>query len=113
MRADPKQRAENLMIVDLLRNDLSRVAAPGSVAVPELFTVESYPTVHTMTSTVTARLADGLSAVDLIRAIFPCGSITGAPKIRAMEIIDEIEAQSARHLLRINRADRCGWRCRI
>jgi para-aminobenzoate synthetase / 4-amino-4-deoxychorismate lyase len=91
MRADPKQRAENLMIVDLLRNDLSRVAAPGTVEVPELFTVESYPTVHTMTSTVTARLADRLGAVDLIRAIFPCGSITGAPKIRAMEIIDEIE----------------------
>jgi para-aminobenzoate synthetase / 4-amino-4-deoxychorismate lyase len=91
MRADPKQRAENLMIVDLLRNDMSRVARAGSVVVPELFTVESYPTVHTMTSTVTAQLQDGLSAVDLIRAIFPCGSITGAPKIRAMEIIDEIE----------------------
>lgn len=91
MRADPKQRAENLMIVDLLRNDLSRVAEPGSVEVPELFTVESYPTVHTMTSTVTARLPEGAGAVELIRAIFPCGSITGAPKIRAMEIIDEIE----------------------
>jgi para-aminobenzoate synthetase / 4-amino-4-deoxychorismate lyase len=91
MHADPKQRAENLMIVDLLRNDVSRVAASGSVEVPELFTVESYPTVHTMTSTVTAKLAPGVGAVDLIRAIFPCGSITGAPKIRAMEIIDEIE----------------------
>jgi para-aminobenzoate synthetase / 4-amino-4-deoxychorismate lyase len=91
MHADPKQRAENLMIVDLLRNDLSRVAEAGSVEVPELFTVESYPTVHTMTSTVTAKLAADLGAVDLIRAIFPCGSITGAPKIRAMEIIDEIE----------------------
>jgi para-aminobenzoate synthetase / 4-amino-4-deoxychorismate lyase len=91
LRADPKQRAENLMIVDLLRNDLSRVAEKASVAVPELFTVESYPTVHTMTSTVTAQLAEGLDAVDLIRAIFPCGSITGAPKIRAMEIIDDIE----------------------
>jgi para-aminobenzoate synthetase / 4-amino-4-deoxychorismate lyase len=91
MRADPKQRAENLMIVDLLRNDLSRVAEAGSVEVPELFAVETYPTVHTMTSTVTARLAEGTGAVDLIRAIFPCGSITGAPKIRAMEIIDEIE----------------------
>jgi para-aminobenzoate synthetase/4-amino-4-deoxychorismate lyase len=89
--ADPKQRAENLMIVDLLRNDLSRVAQPGSVEVPELFTVESYPTVHTMTSTVIAQLRQGLGAVDMIRAIFPCGSITGAPKIRAMEIIDAIE----------------------
>jgi para-aminobenzoate synthetase / 4-amino-4-deoxychorismate lyase len=93
LQNDPKQRAENLMIVDLLRNDLSRVAEPGSVTVPDLFVIESYPTVHQMTSTVTARLADGLGAVDLIRAIFPCGSITGAPKIRAMEIINEIESE--------------------
>jgi para-aminobenzoate synthetase/4-amino-4-deoxychorismate lyase len=88
---DPKQRAENLMIVDLLRNDLSRVAEAGSVAVPALFEIERYPTVHQMTSTITAQLRAGLDATDVLRAIFPCGSITGAPKIRAMEIIAEIE----------------------
>lgn len=88
---DPKQRAENLMIVDLLRNDLSRIATPGSVDVPSLFSVETYPTVHQMTSTVTAQIGDGLGAIDALRAIFPCGSITGAPKIRAMEIIAETE----------------------
>ncbi len=92
LKNDPKQRAENLMIVDLLRNDLSRVAVPGSVAVPDLFRVETYPTVHQMTSTVTADLAGGLDAVDILHAIYPCGSITGAPKIRAMETIAEIEA---------------------
>ncbi|WP_339694178.1 aminodeoxychorismate synthase component I [uncultured Parasphingorhabdus sp.] len=92
LQSDPKQRAENLMIVDLLRNDLSRVAERGSVHVPELFHIESYPTIHQMTSTVTAQLQDGLDAVDVIRQIFPCGSITGAPKIRAMEIIDELES---------------------
>ncbi len=91
LRSDPKQRAENLMIVDLLRNDLSRVAAPGSVETPQLFHVETYPTVHQMTSTVMATLHEGLNAVDVIKAIFPCGSITGAPKIRAMEVIAEIE----------------------
>ncbi len=91
LRTDPKQRAENLMIVDLLRNDLSRVAKRASVEVPQLFAVESYPTVHQMTSTVTAELDAGRDAVDLLRSIYPCGSITGAPKIRAMEIIDEVE----------------------
>ncbi|MEO8724227.1 MAG: aminodeoxychorismate synthase component I [Sphingobium sp.] len=91
LQTDPKQRAENLMIVDLLRNDLSRVAQPGSVQVPHLFAVESYPTVHQMTSTVTARLRTGVSAVDVLRALFPCGSITGAPKLRAMEVIHDIE----------------------
>ena len=88
---DPKQRAENLMIVDLLRNDLSRVSKPGTVKVPELFAVETYPTVHQMTSTVAAEIEDGLGPVDVIEAIFPCGSVTGAPKIRAMEIIDRLE----------------------
>jgi para-aminobenzoate synthetase/4-amino-4-deoxychorismate lyase len=91
-RADPKQRAENLMIVDLLRNDLSRVARPGSVAVPELFAVETYPTILQLTSTVTAALEDGLGPIDLLHAIYPCGSITGAPKIRAMEIVAALEA---------------------
>ena len=89
---DPKQRAENLMIVDLIRNDLSQVAVPGSVAVPALFTVETYPTIHQMTSTVTADLAEGRDAVSLIEAAFPCGSITGAPKRRAMAVAAEVEA---------------------
>ncbi|MEC9066015.1 MAG: aminodeoxychorismate synthase component I [Pseudomonadota bacterium] len=86
-----KDRAENLMIVDLLRNDLSRVAEPGSVRVDAPFTVETYPTVHQMVTTVRARLAEGHGAADLVRAMFPCGSITGAPKIRAMELIAEVE----------------------
>jgi para-aminobenzoate synthetase/4-amino-4-deoxychorismate lyase len=91
LRDDPKQRAENLMIVDLIRNDLSRVSRPGTVKVPELFAVERYPTVLQMTSTVTAELAAHRDAVDVLEAIFPCGSITGAPKIRAMEILRELE----------------------
>ena len=86
-----KDRAENLMIVDLMRNDLSRVAEAGSVKVENAFAVETYPTVHQMVTTVRARLHDGRGAVDLIRAIFPCGSITGAPKIRAMELINQTE----------------------
>ncbi|WCT73152.1 aminodeoxychorismate synthase component I [Sphingomonas naphthae] len=91
LAADPKQRAENLMIVDLLRNDLSRIAEPASVAVPHLFVVETYPTIHQMTSTVTARLGADHDAIDLLAAAFPCGSITGAPKRRAMEVIDAVE----------------------
>jgi len=89
LAADPKQRAENLMIVDLMRNDLSRVAT--QVTVPDLFTVETYPTVHQMTSTVTATLKPTCDAVDVLTALFPCGSITGAPKQRAMEVIAEVE----------------------
>ncbi len=86
-----KDKAENLMIVDLMRNDLSRVAEPGTVRVDAPFAVESYPTVHQMVTTVRARLADGHGAMDLVRALFPCGSITGAPKIRAMELIADVE----------------------
>ncbi len=89
----PKDRAENLMIVDLMRNDIGRVAVPGSVRVPELFVVEPFPAVHHLVSTITARLPATLDASDLLRAAFPGGSITGAPKVRAMEIIDELEPQ--------------------
>ncbi|WP_240309403.1 MULTISPECIES: aminodeoxychorismate synthase component I [Sphingomonas] len=90
---DPKNRAENLMIVDLIRNDLARVAEPGSVAVPELFAVETYPTLRQMVSRVTARLRPGLDAVDVIRTIFPCGSVTGAPKVAAMLALRRLEPE--------------------
>jgi para-aminobenzoate synthetase / 4-amino-4-deoxychorismate lyase len=92
LHQDAKNRAENLMIVDLLRNDMSRVSVPGSVQVPSLYEIISYPTVHQMVSTVTAQIAKNMDAVDVLRTLFPCGSITGAPKLRAMEIIKEVEA---------------------
>eukprot|EP01037_Dinobryon_pediforme_P017688 gene17688-17897_t len=88
---DPKQRAENLMILDLMRNDLSRLAAPGGVRVARAFEAETYPTFHAMTSTVQAALDGEVSASAVIRALFPCGSVTGAPKIRAMEILRDLE----------------------
>jgi len=88
---DEKSRAENLMIVDLLRNDLSRLAEIGSVKVTDLFTVETYPTLHQMTSGIEARLREGVGLAELFAGLFPCGSVTGAPKIRAMEIIHDLE----------------------
>ena len=92
LAASEKDRAENLMIVDLLRNDLGRIAEIGSVGVEDLFSIETYPTLHTMVSTVRARLKPGADVATIVRALFPCGSVTGAPKIRAMEIISELEA---------------------
>lgn len=91
LEGSEKNRAENLMIVDLLRNDLSRIAEVGSVTVPKLFEIESYATVHQMTSTVTAQLRQGIDFAQICAALFPCGSVTGAPKIRAMQIIHELE----------------------
>jgi len=91
LQGDPKSRAENLMIVDLLRNDLSRIAESGSVAVPTLFEVETYKTVLQMTSTVTARRPSETRLSAILKALFPCGSVTGAPKIRAMELIAALE----------------------
>jgi para-aminobenzoate synthetase / 4-amino-4-deoxychorismate lyase len=92
LTVDEKQRAENLMIVDLLRNDLGRIAKIGSVEVTDLFTVETYRTVHQMTSGITAELRGDMGLKDMLDALFPCGSVTGAPKVRAMEIIRELEA---------------------
>ncbi len=91
LKASPKERAENVMIVDLLRNDLGRVAVPGTVRVPELFTLETYPTFHTLTSTITADLPKNTSLSSLFRALFPCGSVTGAPKVSTMRLIRALE----------------------
>ncbi len=91
LKEAPKDQAENLMIVDLLRNDIGRVAKPGSVKVPQLFEIESFPAVHHLVSTITAQMNEPYRATDLLRACFPGGSITGAPKIRAMQIIEELE----------------------
>jgi len=91
MRNDVKSQAENLMIVDLLRNDLSRISEPGSVKVPELFALESYETLHQMTSRVVSKLTPDIDMKSIFQNLFPCGSVTGAPKIRAMEIIDDLE----------------------
>ncbi len=89
-----KERAENLMIVDLIRNDVSRIALPHSVAVPRLFSVERYPTIWQMTSTVTADIGPEIGLERIFAATFPCGSVTGAPKIEAMKIIAELEADA-------------------
>jgi para-aminobenzoate synthetase component I len=92
LRNDEKNQAENRMIVDLLRNDISLISEVGTLAVPELFRIESYPTVHQMVSRVRAKLLPDMTIRQIFAALFPCGSITGAPKIRAMEILHELES---------------------
>ena len=92
LRSDPKLRSENLMVTDLLRNDLAMVCDPGTVSVPELMTVESYPSVHQLVSVVRGRLRAGTGTIEALRALFPAGSMTGAPKLRTMEVIDRAES---------------------
>jgi para-aminobenzoate synthetase len=92
LREEPKFVGENLMIVDLLRNDMSQVCLPGTVEVTDLMHVESYPSVHQLVTTITGRLADGVGTLDALAALFPGGSMTGAPKLRTMEIIADVEA---------------------
>ncbi|MBJ3786634.1 aminodeoxychorismate synthase component I [Devosia sediminis] len=94
LAADEKNRAENLMIVDLLRNDLGRIARVGSVEVTDLFTVETFSSLHTMTSGIEARKLPDIGILDVLENLFPCGSVTGAPKLRAMEIIHEVETEA-------------------
>ncbi|HET7351186.1 MAG TPA: anthranilate synthase component I family protein [Marmoricola sp.] len=106
LATDPKFRAENLMIIDLLRNDLSMVCDPGTVTVPVLMEVESYESVHQLVSTVRGRLRTDVSTVGALRALFPAGSMTGAPKLRTMEVIDAVET-SPRGLY----AGAFGWIC--
>lgn len=92
MLADEKTQAENRMIVDLLRNDISAISQLGTLSVPKLFAIETYPTVHQMVSHVRAKLVDGVGLPDIFRALFPCGSVTGAPKMWAMRILADLEA---------------------
>ncbi len=103
LRNDPKNRAENLMIVDLLRNDLGRLAKFGSVRTENMFAVERYSTLWQMTSTVTGDLRPDVGYGDIFRALFPCGSITGAPKVRAMQLLAELEEAAARRVHRRHR----------